>query len=195
MKNGVEKKSEEIINSSQLIKVFLDTNVIFAYLNNNNNFHLEAKASLDALRLKKNVWIIVSYLTMGELISHRNLMKKGACSVQNALDLFDKFLAGFERNLFGGPALNQDTIAKNYKKHSRHKSFIKAGFTDFLLLTQAEEIKNVRILTCDKKMHHCGKTIFGNRIYYLPNQSPGIRSDYPRLMAEIQNNFMHYSYS
>jgi len=186
-KNKIDSKV--VLDSGKFIKFLPDTNTLFAYLNSNNQFHYEAKSSIDALNLKTNVWILVSHLSIGEFLSHRNLIGRGTYSIKRTIDVLIKFLDSLNRHLYGGVALNSDTIIKRYKKHSKHRKFTSAGFIDFMLLVQAEEISNARILTCDKNMYKCGKSVLGEKIYYLPNNSKDIKSDYPRLMLEIQNDF------
>lgn len=188
-RNGTKEEAKEvndIISSNEKAKFLLDTNVIFAYLNKKSPFHLEAKSSIDALKIKKNTWFIISYIVMGEFIAHKEQIGIGQCSIKKALKSLELFIGSLKNSLHGGPALDTKIVMERYKKHSRRVRFIEAGFTDFMILTQAEEVNNIRILTCDKKMYKCGKSIFKDRIYYLPNVSNGIKSDYPRLMLEIQ---------
>ena len=182
------KEIGEILNSKQQIKFIIDTNVIISYLNSSNQFHLEALTSIDALIVKK-AYFIIPYLVVGEFISHRSLLKRGNVSIKKALDFFNQFREKVKRVLTGGPSLNFEKVISQYARYSRSRKLTDAGFVDFMILTQAEEINNVRILTCDKKMVDCGRTIFKDKIYYLPNKSKDINSDYPRLMKEIQDDF------
>ena len=179
---------KEILESNKIIKFLLDTNVILAYLNSTAQFHLEAKTSIDGL-IVEQIWFIIPHLVMGEFINHRNLLGKGSVSINSALKSFDKIKKNLNKILLGGTSIDMDTVIHRYKMHGRHKKLTTSGFADFMILTEAEEITNVRILTCDKKMAKCGKTIFKNKIYYLPNKTKEMKSDYPRLMAEIQNQF------
>ena len=132
---------------------------------------------------------MIPYLVVGEFISHRDLLKKGSVSIKKALDLFNQFIKTTNRILIGGSSLNLEKVISQYSKFSRSKKLTEVGFIDFMILTEAEEIKNIRILTCDKKMVDCGHRIFKNKIYYLPSKSKDIHSDYPRLMKEIQDDF------
>jgi len=187
--DGIKLKAiQEILESDKTIKFLLDTNVILAYLNAKNDFHLEAKTSIDALVLK-DVWFIIPHLVMGEFIAHRNLLGKGNYSVNKALDNFSNFREKLKNTLLGGPPLNAKIIIDFYKKHSKYKKLTASGFADFMILVQAETINNIRVLTCDKKMYDCSKSIFKKRIYYLPSRTKKIKSDYPRLMLEIQQGF------
>lgn len=178
----------EIIENPSILKFLLDTNVVLAYLNNKNPFHLEAKTSVDALRTR-GFYFVISYITIGEFIAHRELIGNKNKSIQKGIEVLKRFDASLDKRLVGGPPMHLSVVIEYYKKHSRHSKLTKAGFSDFMILAQAHEIKNVRVLTCDKKMYDCGKTILRDKIYFLPNSTKGVRSDYPRLMSEIQNNF------
>lgn len=183
----VPPKAIHPLDDPNVPKFLLDTNVILAYLNPKAPFHLEAKTAIEGLKTK-NVYFVIPYLVIGELIAHRDLIR-GKCSVADALSIVSKFDESLRKRFVGGTPLNLATITTFYQRHSRHRKLTVAGFSDFVILAEAEEIKNVRILTCDALMHSCGKSIFGDRIYYLPNRTKGIRSDYPRLMRDIQNDF------
>jgi predicted nucleic acid-binding protein len=187
---SVELPPEElkkIIEDENIPKFLLDTNVILAYLNSDSQFHTEAKTSIEGIKAKK-AWFVLPYLVIGEYIAHKNLVKK-KCSINEALKILNKFDKSLNNRLVGGTPLNLETITGIYLKHARHRKLTSAGFSDFMILAEAETIKNIRILTCDKKMYKCGKSIFGERIYYLPNQTKDVKSDYPELMRDIQNNF------
>ncbi|MCX6784366.1 MAG: PIN domain-containing protein [Candidatus Komeilibacteria bacterium] len=71
-------KKEEIMDrlNSDQPKFGLDTNVIIAYLNLNNEFHLEATTAIDALIANK-ILVLIPHIVLGELIAHRNLLIKG----------------------------------------------------------------------------------------------------------------------
>lgn len=176
-----------IVEDQSKPKFLLDTNVVLAYLNSNSPFHTEAKTAIEGIKAKK-AWFVLPYLVIGEYIAHKNLIKK-KCSISEALKILSEFDEGLKNRLVGGTPLDLETITALYRKHARHRKLTGAGFSDFMILAEAENIKNIRILTCDKKMYDCGKSIFGDRIYYLPNQTKGIKSDYPRLMKDIQSNF------
>lgn len=180
-----EKESVAERLNSDKSKFCLDTNIIIAYLNPNNEFYLEANTAITALVANK-VLILIPHIILGELIAHRNLLVKGKkCSIHEVIKIFRKFVKSLPNCLLGGPSLNIDLIEQYYKKHSRHTKLTESGFADFVILCQISELKNSHVLTCDKKMYQCGKTIFKNRIYYLPNKS-GFKSDYARLMSEMQ---------
>ncbi len=192
--NGDKEKNKrdatevaEILGDKNVLKFVLDTNVILAYLSNNNPFHFEARTVIEGLKTKK-IWFVMSYLVLGEFIANRDIIDK-KLSVKKALDVFLKFDKGLDKRLIGGAPLNVNNIIDVYKKHTKHNKLTKAGFADFIILAEGCEIENSRILTCDKDMYSRGKSIFRDRIYYLPNQTKNIKSDYPRLMNEIQNNF------
>lgn len=177
----------KILENINIVKIFLDTNVIIGYLNSNSPFHLEAKTAIEGLKAKK-VWFIIPHLVIGEFIAHRSLISK-KISIKEALKILNKFDKDIKQRLVGGTPLNLQNITDFYKKHSKHTKLTNAGFADFIILAEANEIKDARILTCDKGMYSCGKSIFREKIYYLPNQTKKVKSDYPRLMSEIQNNF------
>lgn len=178
----------KIIDDPNIVKVMLDTNVILAYLNNNSPFHLEAKTSIEGLKAK-NICFIISHLVIGEFIAHKDLINNKKISINDCLSILNKFILDLKKNLVGGPSINLNNVIKFYREHSKHRKLTQASFSDFIILAQAAGIKNVSILTCDKKLYSCGKSIFSNRIYYLPNRTPKVKSDYPRLMCDIQNNF------
>ncbi len=182
-------ETAKILEDINILKFVLDTNVIFAYLNSDNPFHFESKTVIDGLKTKK-AWFVIPHVVVGEFIANRDLInKKISININKALDILKRFDTSVERRLVGGTPLNLQNIINIYKKHTRHNKLTKAGFADFIILAAADEIKNVRILTCDKDMYSRGKSIFKDRIYYLPNQTKSVKSTYPRLMSEIQNNF------
>lgn len=181
-------ESVRIIEDENTPKFLLDTNVIFAYLNSNNQFHLEAKTAIEGLKAKK-VWFVIPYLVIGEFIAHRNLIMKNKPSIRIALRTLSKFDKSLGNRLVGGTPLDLQIIIDLYRKHTKRRKLTNAGFADFVILAEAEKIKNIRILTCDKKMYDCGSSIFRNKIYYLPSRTKSIKSDYPRLMRDMQNDF------
>ena len=94
-------------------------------------------------------------------------MSQGRVSIEraiSALDKFQKFLGSWVK---GGPAINLENIIAFYKKHARQWRFTEGGFVDFMILAAAEDINNVRILSCDKDMCTRGRRIFHDRIYSL----------------------------
>ncbi len=189
LKTDLERsKLVKIIEDGNIPKFLLDTNIILAYLNQNEQFHVEAKTAIEGLKAKK-AWFMIPYLVVGEFLARRNLIGGKNYSIKDALKVLDKFDTGLKNRLVGGTPLNLQNIISFYKKHSRHSKLTGAGFNDFVILAEAVDINNIRILTCDKRMYICGKTIFKDRVYYLPNNTKSIRSDYPRLMSDIQNNF------
>jgi len=179
---------KSIIESNDEIKFILDTNIILAYLNHRDQFHLEASTAIDGLKVK-NVYFIIPHIIIGEFIAHRDRIGAKNLSITGAIKKLDKFLLNTKKFLSGGQAVNASSITNYYLKHKKHKNFTKLGFSDFLILCLAEEVNNIRILTCDKKMYKYGRSVFKKRIYYLPNTSSGMKSDYPRLMADIQRSF------
>lgn len=183
-----KQTADEVIADSQHIKFLLDTNVLLALCNPKSPFYLEVNTALDALNHKKQVWLVISYITLGEFLAHRNLLPVGKKSVTAALQIYGNLEDRFSRILSGGPPLNLSTVTELYKKHAKKRAFSRAGFADFVLLSQVESMKNGRLLTCDKGMSLCGKSVLKNAVYYLPNNSD-VKSDFVRLMAEIQNDF------
>lgn len=176
-----------IVASKDKLKVILDTNVIFAYLNPKDEHHFEAESVVSGFITKKT-YFFIPHIILGEFIAHKDRINGKKISIRKALNFFDKFTSKLQF-LSGGPGIDSQRILKAYRKHSRHRKVVECGFSDFMILTMGEEIENIRIITCDKKMCKLGKTIFKDRIYYLPNNSKDFKSDYPRLMSELQNNF------
>jgi len=182
-----EERIKEILESKDIVKFSFDTNVMFAYLKQKDTFHLEAKTAIDGLVLK-NVYFVVPYFILGEFIAHRKLLGKNF-SVRKAIQEYAKFEAKLKNRIIGGEPLTIETILRFYRNCSRHRKFLDLSFSDFVILSLLGEIKNVRILTCDKKMKRCGESRFKNCIYYLPSHTKGLKSDYPKLMSEIQSDF------
>lgn len=178
---------KKVFESKTDIKVVLDTNVILAYINPNNQFHLEALTSLDGLSHKKAVYFIPHFV-IGELLANRKLLAKGEDSIAKAFQIIDKFEKKIHRVLSGGKAIDTATIRHLYVKHGRHIKFTQSGFADFIILAITETIPYARLLTCDRGLFSCGESIFKDRIYYLPSAGK-TKSDYPRLMKELQSGF------
>lgn len=183
-----EEKLKKILESNEVVKFILDTNVIFAYLNAKDQFHVEAKTAVDALSMK-GAYFLQPSIILGEVIAHNDRITGKQISTFKAITRLNKFNVQIKNVMTGGPAISTEHILKSYIRHAKHKNFTKLGFSDFMILTLIEEIPNVRILTCDKKMCKYGRSIFEKRIYYLPNSSSDLKSDFVRLMADIQNNF------
>lgn len=188
-----EEKEKNVKNDIGLLfksdtpKILLDTNVIFAYINPKNQFHLEAKSAVDALNIK-GYYFLFPHIILGEFLNHRSLIG-GKPSVRTAITKISNFQRSLTNKLMGGRAIDTKQILKSYLRHYRHADLTKNGLSDFLILTEVEDINNIRLLTCDKKFYICGKKIFKKNIYYLPSRSKGVKSDFARLMLEIQKDF------
>lgn len=177
---------DSVLEDSSKLKILLDTSTLKAAIFSKERFHLEAKTSIDALRLK-GAWFVLPHIVIGEYIARRGTGGSNI-SVKSALAELTKFEKWIGQKLVGGPPISLHTIVENYKRHSRHRKLTKSGFMDFLILCTAESMKNIWILTCDKQMKENGSTIFKEKIYYLPSTATdGTKSDYPRLMNDIQN--------
>lgn len=177
------RKITELINSESILKVVLDTNIIVGYLDENHKFNFECSTVIDCLKTKKAIFFI-PHLVMGEFIKVWSKNKK--CSTKKSIDTLLKFIGSLKNFYYGGPSVDAETVLTRYSKHSRKKTFTGADFVDFMILTEAENIKNVKIITCDLRMFKAGKGVFKRNIYYLP-KSKKIKSHLSRLIEDIHN--------
>lgn len=174
---------KNILESESYLKLYLDSNVIIAYLDKNHRFNYEATVIIDPLK-KKECWFFIHYIVLGEFISKWREIKK--VSVNATIKTFSTFIDSLEHWLWGGQPLNVPTILDSYRKHAKHKTFLKAHFNDFIILTEAELIKNIKIVTCDKDMYDAGKHIFKKNIYYLPFNTRKGKSDLSRFISDME---------
>ena len=178
-----QSESGEILKSDSKLKVYLDTNVIIAYLDERHPFHYEAKVIIDPLK-QEECYFFIHYLCIGEFISSWRKLKNE--SVNKIITRFEKFLNLLKHYYRGGQVLHVDTILKNYKEHSRHIKLLSAQLNDFLILTAAAKIKNIKIITCDRGMYKAGRRIFRENIYYLPFATSKGRSDLSRFIKDME---------
>ena len=155
---------QEILDSESKLKIYFDSNVIVAYLDESHKFNYEAKTIIDPLK-HEDCWFFVHHIVVGEFIHTWMMTQKS--SVKGAIKAFEKFKNSIDHCLIGGHSLDARTILVNYRKHAKHRNFLKAHFNDFIILTEAEKIKNIKIVTCDWGMYNSGKIIFKKGHYFI----------------------------
>ena len=173
----------EILIAEDKFKLLIDSNVLMAYLDENHKFHYEASVIIDPLK-KQNCYFFLHYIVIGEFISQ--WMEYKESNVEKAISLIKNFSGSLKFSLNGGRPLTTDLIFSSLRKHSKHKNFLKAHFNDFLILAEAENIKNIKIVTCDKAMCDAGKNIFKKNIYYLPFQTKKGKSELRRFIQDME---------
>lgn len=161
-----DEEIESIFESSGKLKLLLDSNVLIAYLDNSHKFNYEAKAIIDPLK-DKDCYFFIHYLVLGEFINKWIELKKSG--VAEAIKILEGHIfKKLKYTLIGGVPMHSKMIFSIFKKHARHKKFIQAHFNDFMILTGVENIKNIKIVTCDKAMHEAGKSIFKKTFIIYP---------------------------
>ncbi len=176
---------EEILNSPDKLKLYLDTNILIAYLDKSHKFNYEAASIIEPLK-DRECWFFVNTIVVGEFIDQWRKLKK--VSINNSIHTLINFMDNVLKHcLRGGSPINLDHVFSSYKKHSKHTKLLKVPFNDFLILNEAESIKNIKVITCDHGMFSAGKNILKKNIYYLPFKTKKGKSDLGRLIEDIGN--------
>lgn len=178
-----DESIQEVLNSESKLKIYLDSNVIIAYLDELHKFNYEAKTLIEPLK-QKDCWFFVHYIVAGEFIHAWMILKKS--SVNEAIKSLAKFQSSIKHCLIGGRKLNLEIILANYRRYTKHRNFLKAHFNDFIILTEAEKIKNIKIVTCDWDMYKAGELIFKRDIYYLPFKTKKGKSHLGRFISDME---------
>jgi len=180
-------KTEDILKSEKLPKVIPDANILIGYAIKDDKHSYVSRIAVKAL-IEKGFCFILPALVIGEFISIYSEKKK--TSTKNAVNYFlKKLLNELKNSLRGGPGIDLDKILERYTVFSKKQACKKLQFNDFMIISEALLIKNIKIITCDRQMYLLGKRFLEKNIYYLPDKYEGkkIKSDLNRLNDDIRN--------